>query len=81
MDYCIHLLKILNLLAIMIVTRSETWMIEKVLLVLYYMGDLAFTWTSKKQPIVTLSTCEAKYVATTSSICHAIWLRSLLKEL
>lgn len=38
-------------------------------------------WMSKKQLIVTLSTYEAKYVATTSSIFHAIWLRNLLKEL
>ncbi|KAG6392750.1 hypothetical protein SASPL_146975 [Salvia splendens] len=36
---------------------------------------------SKKQLIVTLSTCEAKYVAATFSVCHAIWLRSLLAEL
>uniref|UniRef100_A0A2N9G770 Integrase catalytic domain-containing protein n=1 Tax=Fagus sylvatica TaxID=28930 RepID=A0A2N9G770_FAGSY len=47
----------------------------------FYMGDTTFTWTSKKQPIVTLSTCEAEYVAATSSVCHAVWLRSLLKEL
>ncbi|KAH9670907.1 hypothetical protein KPL70_017154 [Citrus sinensis] len=46
-----------------------------------FMGDTAFTWISKKQPIVTLSTCEAEYVAATSSVCHAIWLRNLLKEL
>lgn len=25
------------------------------------MGDMAFTWLSKKQPIVTLSTCEAEW--------------------
>ena len=36
---------------------------------------------SKKQPIVTLSTCEAEYVAATSCVCHAIWLRNLVKEL
>ena len=48
---------------------------------LFFMGDTAFTWMSKKQPIVTLSTCEAKYIAATSSVCHAIWLRNLLKEL
>ena len=47
----------------------------------FYMGDTAFTWMSKKQPIVTLSTCEAEYVAATSCVCHAIWLRNLLKEL
>ena len=45
------------------------------------MGDTAFTWTFKKQPIVILSTCEAEYVVATSSVCHAIWLRNLLKEL
>ncbi|KAH9715665.1 hypothetical protein KPL71_021147 [Citrus sinensis] len=47
----------------------------------FFMGDTAFTWMSKKQPIVTLSTCEAEYVAAASSVCHAIWLRNLLKEL
>ena len=45
------------------------------------MGDTAFTWMSKKQPIVTLSSCEAEYVAATSCVCHAVWLRNLLKEL
>ncbi|KAH9681198.1 hypothetical protein KPL71_026879 [Citrus sinensis] len=49
--------------------------------ILRYIKDTAFTWMSKKQPIVTLSTCEAEYVAATSSVCHAIWLRNLLKEL
>lgn len=47
----------------------------------FYLGSSAFTWSSKKQPIVTLSTCEAEYVTATSSVCHAIWLRKLLKEL
>ena len=46
----------------------------------FFMGDTAFTWLSKKQPIVTLSTCEAEYVAATACTCHAIWLRNLLKE-
>lgn len=45
------------------------------------MRDTTFSWMSKKQLIVTLSTCEAEYVASISSICHAIWLSNLLKEL
>ncbi|KAK2973954.1 hypothetical protein RJ640_027583 [Escallonia rubra] len=47
----------------------------------FFMGNSAFTWNSKKQPIVTMSTCEAEYVVATSCVCHAIWLRSLLMEL
>ena len=48
---------------------------------LFFMGDTAFTWYSKKQPIVALSTCEAEYVAASYCVCHAIWLRRLLSEL
>ncbi|GJY36095.1 retrovirus-related pol polyprotein from transposon TNT 1-94 [Tanacetum coccineum] len=48
---------------------------------LFFLGNNAFTWSSKKQPIVTLSSCEVEYVAATSCVCHTIWLRSMLKEL
>lgn len=47
----------------------------------FFMGAAAFAWSSKKQPIVTLSTCEAEYVAAASCVCHAIWLRNLLGNL
>lgn len=47
----------------------------------FFMGSTAFTWLSKKQPIVTLSTCEAEYVAASSCVCHSLWLRKLLKEM
>lgn len=48
---------------------------------LFFMGKTAFTWLSKKQPIVTLSTCEAEYVAASVCVCHAIWLRRLLDQM
>lgn len=47
----------------------------------FFLGSTAFTWNSKKQGVVALSTCEAEYVAVSSTVCEAIWLRNLLKEL
>ncbi|XP_061364382.1 secreted RxLR effector protein 161-like [Gastrolobium bilobum] len=47
----------------------------------FSMGNTTFTWVSKKEPIVTLSTCEAEYVAASWCICHAMWLRNLLSKL
>jgi hypothetical protein len=38
-------------------------------------------WSSKKQPIVTLSTYEAEFMSATSCACHCIWLRNVLNFL
>ncbi|XP_019261317.1 PREDICTED: uncharacterized protein LOC109239227 [Nicotiana attenuata] len=46
-----------------------------------FSGDYVISCSSKKQSIITLSACEAEYVAATSCTCHAIWLRRLLKGL
>ncbi|XP_038985581.1 secreted RxLR effector protein 161-like [Phoenix dactylifera] len=35
----------------------------------FFMGSVAFTWSSKKQPIIALSTCEAEYVVISSCVC------------
>ncbi|GKV14655.1 hypothetical protein SLEP1_g25495 [Rubroshorea leprosula] len=43
-------------------------------------GSTACSWSSKKQSIVALSTCEAQYVAVASSACQAIWLQSLKNQ-
>lgn len=40
-----------------------------------------FSWSSKKQQVVSLSTTEAEYIATTNCATHAVWLQRLLSEL
>lgn len=48
---------------------------------LFNIGSGAISWSSKRQPTVSLSTCEAEYIAQTQATKEAIWLRSLLSQL
>ncbi|XP_067034756.1 uncharacterized protein [Acropora muricata] len=41
----------------------------------------AISWRSKKQPCVALSTAEAKYMALSSAVQEALWLKHLLVDL
>lgn len=47
----------------------------------FMLGSAAVSWCSKKQPIVTLSTTEAEFVAAATCASQALWLRNLLEEL
>jgi Reverse transcriptase (RNA-dependent DNA polymerase)/GAG-pre-integrase domain len=48
---------------------------------IFNIGSGAISWSSKRQPTVALSTCEAEYQAQTQAAKEAIWLRSLLRSL
>jgi hypothetical protein len=45
------------------------------------LGGALVCWSLKKQGIVALSSCEAKYVSTSFAACQAVWFEMLLEEL
>ena len=44
-------------------------------------GSAAISWSSKRQPTVALSSCEAEYIGQTQATKEAVWLRGLLDQL
>jgi hypothetical protein len=48
---------------------------------LYCLGASPITWSSGKQKVVALSSCEAEYIAAAYGACQGIWLARLLKDL
>jgi len=48
---------------------------------MFSFGSGAISWNSKKQPIVTLSSMEAKYRSVVITTCEVVWLQNLLSDL
>ena len=47
----------------------------------FSLGSGAISWSSKKQPIVALSSTEAEYRGVVVAACEAVWLKRILKDL
>jgi hypothetical protein len=47
----------------------------------FLLNNGAITWSSKKQPCIALSTMEAEYVACSTAVQEAVWLRRFLQHL
>ncbi|GAU16794.1 hypothetical protein TSUD_200370 [Trifolium subterraneum] len=47
----------------------------------FVLGPGAVSWSSRKQPIVTLSTTEAEFIAAAYCVCQGSWLKRILENL
>lgn len=47
----------------------------------FILSDAAVAWSSRKQPIVTLSTTEAEFVADAACTCQLVWMKRILKRI
>jgi len=47
----------------------------------FFFGRGAVSWSSKKQPIVTLSSTESEYVVLTHAFKDIIWIQKFIKEI
>jgi hypothetical protein len=47
----------------------------------FFLGRNIVSWTSQKQRVVSLSSCESEYIAAAIGACQGVWLSRLLNDL
>ncbi|XP_047174799.1 uncharacterized mitochondrial protein AtMg00810-like [Vigna umbellata] len=47
----------------------------------FFLNGAPISWSSIKEPVVALSSCETEYIAACEATCQAAWLSSLMSEL
>jgi hypothetical protein len=48
---------------------------------IFQIGGASISWSSRKEPVVALSTCEAEYIDASLCACQGVWLCNLLNEI
>ena len=48
---------------------------------MFFIGNSPVSWSSQKQGVVAVSSCEAEYVAAAAAACQGVWLNRLIGEL
>ncbi|WVY95960.1 hypothetical protein V8G54_028111 [Vigna mungo] len=48
---------------------------------IFFIHGALVSWSSKKQNVIALSSCESEYVAGCHAVCQSIWLSEILKSL
>lgn len=49
--------------------------------VLFFYGGNAVSWSSQKQKVVSLSSCESEYIAAATGACQGVWLSRLVADI
>jgi hypothetical protein len=49
--------------------------------IVFFLGQNLITWTSQKQKVVSLSSCESEYIAAAAGACQGVWLSRLLADI
>jgi hypothetical protein len=49
--------------------------------VVFFLGGSTISWTSQKQKVVAMSSCEAEYIAAGAGACQGVWLSNLIADL
>lgn len=47
----------------------------------FMLSDTIVYWSSRKEPLVTLSSCEARYINVSLCACQATWRMNLIEEI
>ena len=48
---------------------------------MFLLSSEAIYWSSRKQPVVSISTTEAEFIAAASCACQVVWLKRVLGKL